>query len=116
MTLSVNVGAGDLTERAELQSKSQSRTTAGGVSVIWETERRVWCKITGLSPALRFEAGAREPQITHEIIARLEKGDITPKKRLLVNGTRTFMISGIVDNVDEADDLVRFGATEGVAT
>ena len=114
--MSVNVGAGDLTERAELQSKTQTRTDAGGVSVTWVTERKVWCKITGVAQSIPFEAGAREPQITHEIIARLEGGDITPKKRLLVNGTRTFMISGIVDNVDEADDLVRFGAVEGVGT
>lgn len=115
--MSINVGAGDLTERAELQSKtSKTRTAAGGVTFSWVTERRVWCKITGLSPGLRLEAGAREAQITHEIIARLEGGDINPKKRLLVNGTRTFMISGIVENVDEADDLVRFGVIEGVAT
>ena len=115
--MSVNVGAGGLTERAELQSKkTQTRTDAGGLTFSWVTERKVWCKITGLSPGLRLEAGAREPQITHEIIARLEGGDINPQKRLLVNGTRTFMISGIVENVDEADNLVRFGATEGVAT
>ena len=113
---SLNVGAGDLTERAELQSKLRTVTAAGGESITWVIDRRVWCKITGLSPTLRLEAGAREPQITHEIIARLEGGDITPEKRLLVNGTRTVMISGIPENVDEADDLVRFGATEGVAT
>lgn len=110
------IGAGQLTERAELQSKTQTRTSSGGVSIVWVTDRRVWCKITGLSPSLRMEAGAREPQITHEIIARLEGGDISPQKRLLVNGTRVFMISGPVDNVDEADDIVRFGAIEGVAT
>lgn len=114
--LSIDVGAGGLTERWELQRKlPKSRTAAGGVSFTWVTERKVWCKIIGGSSGIPFEAGAREPQITHTVIARLEGGDIGPTKRFL-KGTRVLMIAGTVEIVDEADDLIRFGVTEGVAT
>ena len=57
---------------------------------------------------------AREPQLTHEIVARQED-DIDATKRLVV-GARTFMIDGIPEDVDERGRYVRLMAVEGVAT
>lgn len=109
-----DVGAGELRTCAELQIKAEARTTAGGTTPGWVRERDVWCRIKGLSPKLKIEAGAREPQITHEIVARQED-DIDATKRLLV-GARTFMIAGIPEDVGERGRYVRFLAVEGVAT
>jgi SPP1 family predicted phage head-tail adaptor len=99
---------------AELQRKIATRTAAGGTNVSWLTERDVFCSVKGLSADMKLEAGAREPQITHEIIARQEN-DIDATKRLLV-GTRTFMIDGIPEDIDERHRFVRIMAVEGVAT
>ena len=109
------IGAGELSERWELQGKTRVRTASGGIDVTWLTERKVWCKIESAGSSIRQEADAREPQSTHKVTARLEGGDITPEKRLL-KGTRTLMIAGNVLNVDEADCIVQFNAIEGVAT
>ena len=109
-----DVGAGELRTCAELQRKVRTRTPAGGETVKWERVRDVFCRVKGLSPSLKLEAMAREPQITHEIVARQED-DITAKNRLVV-GTRTFMIDGIPDDVEERGQFVRLMAVEGVAT
>ena len=77
--MSIYVGAGPLRTLAELQRKVQARTAAGGTEVTWVKERDIWCRIKGLSPRLKLEAMAREPQITHEIVVRQELGrDPTP--------------------------------------
>ena len=109
-----DIGAGELRTCAELQRKVRKRTAAGGETVKWERVRDVFCRIKGLSPSLKLEAMAREPKLTHEIIARQED-DIDATKRLLV-GARTFMIDGIPDDVEERGQFVRFMAVEGVAT
>lgn len=78
-------GAGELNVCAELQKKVPTRTAAGGTDPGWVRERDVWLRIRGLNPKLRIEAMSREPQITHEIIARQED-DIDPTKRFVVRG------------------------------
>lgn len=110
----MTVGAGELNTCAELQRKVETRTAAGGRPVTWERVRDVFCKIKGLSPRLKLEAMAREPQITHEIIARQED-DIDATNRLVVEG-RAFMIAGIPEDMDERGAFVRMLAVEGVAT
>lgn len=112
---SFSVGAGDLDQRWELQSKGRTRTSGGGVSVVWSKVRDVWCKITPLGLSMNEEARAREPKLTHEVIARLEGGDITSETRL-VKGSRVLMIAGIPKILNEADNLIQFSAIEGVAT
>ena len=109
-----DIGAGDLNTCLELQRKVETRTAAGGTEVTWERVRDVFCKVKGLSLSMKLAAGAREPQITHEIIARQED-DIDATKRL-VKGARTFMIDGIPDDLDERGRFVRMMAVEGVAT
>lgn len=109
-----DLGAGELRTCAELQRKVETRTTAGGTAVTWVRVRDVFCRIKGLSPSLKVEAMAREPQLTHEIVARQED-DIDATKRLVV-GTRAFLIDGIPDDVDERGRYVRLMAVEGVAT
>lgn len=111
----MSIGAGQLSERWTLQTQNRARTATGGVSVAWSDVRKVWCNITPLGQSQKLEAGAREPQITHQIIARLEGGDIGPTMRLK-KGIRVMMISGNVAIEDEADDTIRFSAIEGVAT
>ncbi len=117
-----DVGAGELNTCAELQRKvAKTRTPAGGETFVWERERDVFCRIKGLSMSMKLEAGAREPQITHEIVARQEN-DIDATKRLVVpvNGSivggRAFMIDGIPDDVGERGKYVRLMVIEGVAT
>jgi len=112
--MSIYVGAGPLRTLAELQAKTEVRTPAGGTEVTWVKERDVWCRVQGLSPKLKLEAMAREPQISHEIVVRQEE-DIDPTKRLVVDG-RAFMISGTPEDVDERGRYVRLLVTEGVAT
>lgn len=107
-------GSGELNICAELQQKAETRTDAGGRNPGWVFERDVWVKIRPLSPRLKLEAMAREPQITHEIVARQED-DIDATKRLVV-GTRTFMIEGIPADVDERGAFIQMMAVEGVAT
>ncbi len=109
-----DIGAGDLRTCFELQRKIETRTAAGGTVITWERVRDVFCRVKGLSPSLKLEAMAREPQITHEIVARQED-DIDANKRLVI-GARTFMIDGIPDDVDERGRYVRLMAVEGVAT
>ena len=109
-----DVGAGELRTCAELQQKGETRTTAGGTNPGWVRERDVYCRIKGLSQKMKLEARAREPNITHEIVARQED-DIDATKRLVV-GTRVFKIEGIPDDVDERGRFVKFLAVEGVAT
>lgn len=108
------IGAGDLNSCAELQRKIETRTAAGGTSISWARVRDVWCRIKGLSQTLKLEAMSRQPQITHEIIARQED-DIDATKRLVL-GTRAFLIDGIPEDVGERGALLRFMAVEGVAT
>jgi SPP1 family predicted phage head-tail adaptor len=112
--MSIYVGAGPLRTLAELQRKVQVRTAAGGTEVTWVKERDVWCRIKGLSPRLKLEAMAREPQITHEIVVRQELG-LDATKRLVV-GSRAFMIAGIPEDVEERGRYVRLLVMEGVAT
>ena len=109
-----DVGAGELRTCLELQRKVRTRTAAAGEIVTWERVRDVFCKVKGLSPSLKLEARAREPQLTHEIVARQED-DIDATKRLVI-GSRAFMIDGIPDDVDERGRYVRLMAVEGVAT
>lgn len=109
-----DIGAGELRTCAELQRKVETRTAAGGTQVTWERVRDVFCRVKGLSLNMKLAAGAREPQITHEIIARQED-DIDATKRLVVDG-RAFMIDGIPDDVEERGAFVRLMVVEGVAT
>jgi len=115
MSLSIDVGAGELDQRWTLQIQNRARTSTGGVSLTWTDSRKVWCKISPSSGSQSQEHGAREPQITHEIIARLEGGDIGPEKRLR-KGIRVMMIVGRPAIIDEARDLIKFNAIEGVGT
>lgn len=110
----MTIGAGELNVCAELQKKVETRTAAGGRNPGWVRERDVWVGIRGLSPRLQLEARAREPQITHEIVARQED-DIDATKRLVV-GNRVFMIDGIPGEIDERGAFIRMMAVEGVAT
>ena len=117
-----DVGAGELRTCAELQRKvAKTRTPAGGETFTWERERDVMCRIQGLSMKMKLAAGAREPELTHEIVARQEN-DIDATNRLVipVNGSvvggRAFMIDGIPDDVEERGRYVRLMAVEGVAT
>lgn len=111
----IHVGSGQLRTLAELQKKVEVRTAAGGTALTWKRERDVWVRIKSLSSRLKVEARAREPNITHEVTARREDGDIDATKRLVV-GTRAFMIAGIPDDVDERGRHLQFLAVEGVAT
>ena len=108
------IGAGDLNTCLELQRKVTTRTAAAGSDVEWERERDVFCRLRGLSGKMAIEARAREPKLTHEIIARQED-DIDPTKRLVL-GKRAFMIDGIPEDIGERGAFVRFLAVEGVAT
>ena len=96
--MSIYVGAGPLRTLAELQRKVQARTAAGGTEVTWVKERDIWCRIKGLSPRLKLEAMAREPQITHEIVVRQELG-LDATKRIVIrrenDGTGIRLLDGI---------------------
>lgn len=113
MTSLPKIGAGSLRHLAEVQRQAQTVTAAGGTSVVWQKERDIWCFIRPLSTRLALEARAREPRITHEIIAR-QQDDVDATKRIVFEG-RTFRIEGVRDALEEGEFIVLL-AVEGVAT
>lgn len=113
MTSAPRIRTGALKRRADLQARTETSDGAGGVTVAWVTERKVWCEIRPLTGVQKLEADRREPKVTHVISARYA-ADITPHKRLLHRGV-PYLLEAVFQPEAEAEFVVAHAST-GVAT
>lgn len=109
----MNMRAGRLRNRAELQSKQEVADGAGGVTVQWSKERDIWCRIEPVSAVQQMESMRRNSPIDHEITARWNS-DITTEKRIVHKG-RAFNINAVT-NPDSKEEQAHIIASSDVPT
>lgn len=107
------IRAGALRLRAALQSRSETPDGGGGVSVTWNTEKDIWCRIRPLAGRERLEAMREESAITHEIHARYDASIIADKR--ILHGGIAYNIRSVMDP-ETKHEVLRILAESGVAT
>jgi SPP1 family predicted phage head-tail adaptor len=109
----MNIRAGSLHDRAELQGQVTVIDAGGGRDVSFVKERDLWCHIRDVSGKMAQESMQREEQIRVEIFARFNS-DITTKKRIVHDG-KNYMIEAVLRK-GLRKELVQIIALEGVPT
>lgn len=103
------VERGTMNKRVAVQSVTETRDAAGGVSQSWSTDRTVWASVVPLSGREYYQAQQAQSQVTHKV-SMLYFAGLTSKQRLLF-GTRVFEIAAVI-NINESNELYELMCVE----
>jgi SPP1 family predicted phage head-tail adaptor len=76
---------GTLTERVELQSRSATSESEGGIVAVFTPIATVWARVRRLSARQAFVADARGQGITHGVVIR-HRSDVKTGDRMIHRG------------------------------
>ena len=105
------IRSGQMRERVDIQTLTDTQDAQGGRSETWTVFRTVWAAIRPLRGREFLAAQQEQARVTHEIKLRWFSG-ITPKMRIM-QGTREFRIDAVI-NVDERNQLMSLMCEEVV--
>lgn len=100
---------GSMNKRVQVQSVTETRDAAGGVTQTWSTDRTVWAAISPLTGREYLNAQQVQSSVTAKVVMRYFAG-LTPKHRLLF-GSRVFEIAAVI-NPDEANEMYELMCVE----
>lgn len=73
--------AGSLDERVDIEAKSSSRTSDGGVTYSWSKDRSAWAKVETLRGDEFFLADQAQNTVTHRVTMR-RGHTLSPDRRI----------------------------------
>ena len=88
------MNAGKLRHRLEVQRKTESRDSRGGVIETWTTTGTRWGAVEPLRMQERFEAQQLDARLSHRITLR-HASDLSTQDRLVMENTRIFHIHSV---------------------
>ena len=86
--------AGRLRHRIEVQRKTETRDSRGGVVETWQTQQKRWADIQPLRMRQRFEAAQLDSRLSHFIVLRYYP-TLSPEHRIVYQG-RVFNIESVI--------------------
>ena len=105
------IAAGKLRHRVQLQSKTETQSTTGEVTLVWATSSTRWASIEPLQGQELFAAQQVSASVTHRITMRYV-ANVKPQHRILY-GARVFDIQSVLD-IQERHKELRLMAREVV--
>jgi head-tail adaptor len=123
MSTAPHIRIGDMRSFVDLQRKAETPDAGGGVDVVWETERELYCRIRALSGTQRLEGMRRQSSATHEIYTNwapdVDPSIVTTKRiRDEAGATYNILAAWMPENVTEFVHMIaeRGMVEPGVAT
>lgn len=104
--------AGDLRERVELQTATQTRDAIGGIVMTWATTATLWAKVEQMSAREQWHREQLRASAGWRVTIRHRTG-VTTKQRVVWAG-RTLEITGVTD-IEQKRRFLALACDERVA-